>query len=190
MFFMERIIHAKNSCQQLWGKLDWVRSPFVRKPHCIFSHLSSRSGHTVKFFPFNVDLIFEQRHPAPKMKSSPAFSILLFLAARVRAQEYDFVPADFSLHQTTQFLWTDAPLTWLTGTNVVGLTNASENVILPRPSSPSPFLHQILTVDDCSGGHSMLKQHLHKWLKRMHGLDQQRHRALRRPLCHGSDTRA
>lgn len=71
------------------------------------------------------------------MKFSLASSLVLFLAAGVQAQKYDFVPADFSIHTPTQFLWTDAPLTWLTGINVVGLTNASEFVILPcSPAFP------------------------------------------------------
>jgi hypothetical protein len=73
------------------------------------------------------------------MKLSSAFSLVLFYTAGVRAQRYDFVPKDFSIHNTTQFLWTDAPLTWLTGINVVGLTNASEIVVLPCMSSLSSF---------------------------------------------------
>ena len=59
-------------------------------------------------------------------------AVLALFVAAVYAQKYDFVPKDFSVHNTTQFLWTDAPLTWLTGINVVGLTNPSEIVILPR----------------------------------------------------------
>ena len=87
------------------------------------------------FFPFRLsclsDVVLEFKGETEiTMKLSSA--VFALFGAAVQAQKYDFVPKDFSIHNTTQFLWTDAPLTWLTGINVVGLTNASEVVILPR----------------------------------------------------------
>jgi hypothetical protein len=91
------------------------------------------------------------------MKFQSTLGLVLFYAVAVQAQKYDFVPADFSIHTTTQFLWTDAPLTWLTGIEVVGITNGSEYVILPRLSLCLIRIWMILTKLLNSGGCSMLE---------------------------------
>ncbi|KAE9365778.1 hypothetical protein N431DRAFT_446028 [Stipitochalara longipes BDJ] len=107
-------------------------------------------GHWLLFFGLssipNVVLRF-----SPEKETTMKFSSVIFelFCVVVQAQKYDFVPKDFSIHNTTQFLWTDAPLTWLTGINVVGLTNPSEIVILPLADSACSNSTSINGTSEC-----------------------------------------